>query len=562
MTVAGLLRPRVASLRNAYAALSPHARFALLAIGLLSLAAAEETARLLLAKVDELPLFSAVLKERLLNMTVFAFFYMVAVSTVVTAIGTLYTAEDLPLLFASPVPEGRVFAAKSVEAVALAGGVSSLLFLAALTGFARSHGTLTQLPAACALALPPFLALSGACGLAVALLVARFLPARRVELLFQGLLLVLAVGIVFFLRSLEPERLFRGDKFTTVAAYLRDLGRPGSDFEPSGWITATLQGFFTFRTGEALGAAAKLYAACLVALPLLLLLGRALYFPGVRRTAESLTARGDGPRATAPGPLERFAPALPAVSRALLWKDALVFFRTPVFVTQSVMLLAVGAMYLYNIKLLPLDAGGAVRRWLADLFGALNIAMVAFVVASAALRLVFPVLSAEGRAFLVVRASPLPPARILFTKQLLYTLLFLAYAMPLSHFTTSLLRAGPATHAAALLDTALLTPGIVAINLGFGIHFCGGGLTSVTDAPGSAGGLAAMAGSALHIGAVLVPQAPLLFPFLFRHVFRLGDAYGPVAAAGGALSLAAALLLPLYPLALAKRRLESGEGLP
>lgn len=562
MTVARLLSPRLIALRNGFAALPPAGRLALAVVALGSLATAEELTRLLLAKVDELPLFSAFLKERLLHMTVFAFFYMVAFSAVVTAIGTLYTADDLPLLFASPVPETRIFAAKALEAVALAGGVSALLFCAALAGFARSHGTLPQFPLAVALALPPFLALSGSAGVAVALLVARLVPVRHAELFFRALLVVAAVALVFFLRSLEPERLFRAEKFSTVLAYLQNLGAPGSEREPSAWITEAIQGALTFDGDRARRGAAKLWAAACAAVPLLLLLARFLYMGGVRRTAESFSAPRGDPRGEPPGPVERFAPALPGVSRALLWKDALVFLRTPVFVTQSLMLAAVGAMYIYNIKLLPIDQTGGVRRWLADLFGTLNIAMVGFVVAAAALRLTFPALAAEGRAFLVVRASPIRPERILRTKLLLHAALLTPYALALTHFTVELLGPSERIRALALLDALLLAPGIAAVNLALGIHFSAVAESSVTDAPGSVGGLAAMAGSCLLIAAVILPQTPALFPFLFRHVMRLGDLQETLAALGVALSVACALLLPLVPLALARRRLTTGEGLP
>ena len=107
--------------------------------------------------------------------------------------------------------------------------------------------------------------------------------------------------------------------------------------------------------------------------------------------------------------VDRVARVLPLspVRRQLLIKDVKVFLRDVSQWVQLLPLLALVLLYLYNFSILDLDrvpyANGVVKNFYAFV----NLAMAGFVIATVAVRFVFPAVSAEGNAFWIVRTSPI-----------------------------------------------------------------------------------------------------------------------------------------------------------
>jgi len=116
--------------------------------------------------------------------------------------------------------------------------------------------------------------------------------------------------------------------------------------------------------------------------------------------------------------LERLSHALPmsSVRRHLLVKDLKVFLRDVSQWSQLLLLVALMLVYLYNFRVLDLDRIPYMSGVLKNAYAFLNLAMAGFVMATVAVRFVFPAVSAEGAAFWIIRTAPISMKDFLWSK--------------------------------------------------------------------------------------------------------------------------------------------------
>ena len=73
-------------------------------------------------------------------------------------------------------------------------------------------------------------------------------------------------------------------------------------------------------------------------------------------------------------------------------------------------------LYLYNFRTLDLERIPYMSGFLKNVYALVNLAMAGFVLATVAVRFVFPAVSAEGAAFWIVRTSPISLRDFLWSK--------------------------------------------------------------------------------------------------------------------------------------------------
>ena len=126
------------------------------------------------------------------------------------------------------------------------------------------------------------------------------------------------------------------------------------------------------------------------------------YFAGYSKSQEARKARFTQLRS-----LDRLVQVLPlsTVRRSLLVKDLKVFMRDVTQWSQLLLLFALVMVYLYNFSVL--DLSGSHVRVIKNIYAFLNLGLAGFVVATVAVRFVFPAVSAEGAAFWIIRTAPI-----------------------------------------------------------------------------------------------------------------------------------------------------------
>ena len=107
---------------------------------------------------------------------------------------------------------------------------------------------------------------------------------------------------------------------------------------------------------------------------------------------------------------------LSTVRRQLLIKDLKIFLRDVSQWSQLLLLLALVLLYLYNFRVLDLQRIPYMSGFVKNVYAFVNLGMAGFVMATVAVRFVFPAVSAEGAAFWIIRTSPISLRDFLWSK--------------------------------------------------------------------------------------------------------------------------------------------------
>jgi len=402
----------------------------------------------------------------------------VAFSVLTSAVTTLYTAQDLPLLLSWPVPVGRVFGLKVLETY-----IGSALLPAALTvpvlvgiGLARSAPPLFY-PLA-TLAVLALYAMPVALGAAAALGLMRVAPAGRVKEVSTGASVVVAAGLVLALRAFRPEQLAdltpeEFEAFLSTFAAL-DLGA-----WPPGWAGAAVWAALDGRASPAL---TPLVLGTVLGLGALTWAAARAYQAGWLRGLDTVPRRRD-PRPRRSARWERPLAAL-GPAGAVVIKDLRLLARDPTQGSQLLVLVALAGVYLVSTASVEVDG----QRF-RDALGALNVAFLGLLLAGVGVRIAFPLVSLEGEGWWWLRTAPLRARAIVAAK--------LAHALPplfvlgvgLGLAQARLLDVSANLATAAALAGACAAVAVAALGVGLGAAYPRFDATQASEVPMSPGGL-------------------------------------------------------------------------
>ena len=194
------------------------------------------------------------------------------------------------------------------------------------------------------------------------------------------------------------------------------------------------------------------------------------------------------------------------VRRELILKDARVFFRDP---TQWSQLLVLGVLlfvYVYNIRVLPIQTSETLSRFLVSMVVFLNLALAGFILAAVAARFVFPAYSLEGETLWLLRSSPLDPDTFVWSKYWTGAIPILVLALALTVLTNWILGVAPAIMALSVVSIVALTLALVAQALAWGVAMPKFETANAAQIPTSVGGMLFMLTSLVSLGAVIGGQ--------------------------------------------------------
>jgi len=447
------------------------------------------------------------------------FLAFLAFSGVVTSLSTFFLSDDLRLLMASPVAARRFFQARFARTVGSASWMVVIFMAPVLIGIGVGRCAPYAFYATTIATVVPFSIVPVALGSACTLFVVNVFPAKRARDLLMLMGLGFAVAVVLLLRFIQPERLLRVESLPDVTDFFATLQSPITPMLPSFWAGETLfaavQGGFDWLHAAALWTTAGAFTV---------LLGAAharWHFAGYSRSQEAPKTRFARFRT-----LDLVASALPLspVRRQLLVKDVKIFLRDVSQWVQLLPLLALVLLYLYNFRVLDLDRIPYMSGFVKNVYAFINLGMAGFVMATVAVRFVFPAVSAEGSAFWIIRTSPISMHDFLWSK--FWTALFpvLVFTEALTIAANQLLGVDPFLKAVAATTIFALTFALVGLACGLGARYPRFN-ADATQAAGSYGGVMFMiaAVALIIVSIVLVgwPSSMYLMAQTGRFSYRL-----------------------------------------
>jgi ABC-2 type transport system permease protein len=355
-----------------------------------------------------------------------------------------------------------------------------------------------------ALTIVPFVTIPVAGGAGITLLLVNVFPARRARDLLMLMGLVFAGSMVLLLRYIQPEQLLRVESLPDVMAFFATLQSPVTPLLPSFWAGETL--FAAMQGGRDWLHTAALWTTAFAATVTLRAAADRWYFSGFSKAQEARKARVARHRI-----VERLVSPLPlsVARRELLIKDAKVFLRDVTQWSQLLLLCALVLIYLYNFRVLDLDRIPSMGGLVKNIYAFLNLGLAGLVMATVAVRFVFPAVSAEGAAFWIVRTAPVRMSDFLWSK-------FWSGLVPVMLLTGGLTLAGnellgvdPFLKIVCAAAIVCMSLALVGLATGLGACYPRFHANNATQVAGSYGGVTFMIAA---VGFILVVIALLGWP--------------------------------------------------
>ena len=483
-----------------------------------------------------------ILITQLLDMMALTFFFMLFFSTIVAAISTMYLSSDLDLLISSPLGITAVFIEKFFQTVINSSWMVVLFGLPMFSALGAVYGMGIKFYIYMVILLIPFIIIPAGLGILFTVSLIRYFPAKRMQQVMTFMILLFVAGLVIFFRFMRPETLYREVEMSDhlIMAFFERLSVPKSPYLPSAWLT---EGFMSLLHSNGAGIEYplfSLFAGALLTFAVVIIVARKVYFAGLSE-AGTTSIRGKGKRKDM---IEAFVRRLPlsAHQRALLVKDIKVFFRDTGQWSQLFILGALVAVYIFNIKNLPLNS-----YYLKNLIAFLNLGLAGFVLASVAIRFVFPSVSLEGGSIWVIRRSPIKMSSFLWEKYIAFLFPLLLLGEILMVGSNILLEVDPFMMALSTASIFMITLGITGLGVGMGAMYPRFRYENIAQVAAGAGGIIYMILCLAYIGTVIILEARPVYIHFKRQIFwgdySMASLY--VAAIAVFIMTAAVIIIPM-----------------
>ncbi len=443
------------------------------------------------------------------------FLSFLAFSGVVTALSTFFLSEDLRVLLAAPVAVRRLFHARFARTVGQSSWMVVIFIAPVLMGVGRARCAGAGYYASAVLTTIPFAIIPVAAGSLVTLLLVNTFPARRARDILMLMGLLFAASLVILLRFIRPEQLMRVESLPDLTDFFASLQSPVTPMLPSFWAGEAL--FTSLRGTPDWLHFAALWLTAAAAIVVTRMAHERWYFPGFSRSQEAPKARFTELRA-----LDAIVSLLPwtPVRRQMLVKDLKIFLRDVSQWSQLLLLLALVLVYLYNFRVLDLERIPYMSGFLKNVYAFVNLVMAGFVMATVAVRFVFPAVSAEGAAFWIIRTSPISLRDFLWSKFWTGLVPVLVLTEVLTVAGNELLGVDPFLKAMAAIAIVFMSFALVGLAIGMGARYPRFS-ADPTQVAGSYGGVAFMIQAVFYVIVMIVLLGWPASMYLFQRVRQL-----------------------------------------
>jgi ABC-2 type transport system permease protein len=364
-----------------------------------------------LAQVEEFPhVFKVFLAEKLLMMIFMTLFSMLLLSALLTALDVFFISRDLHFLFSTPMPVRSAFAWKMLETGAYSSAMVVFFSLPVLFFYCRYFAPGTAQVLQVWLAFLLFIACGVLAGVLLGLVIPAFFSVRRLQPVLSVFSIILISTIVVFLRLLRPERFLEPSEIDNVLKYMGSLDLKVLYYFPFSWLARAMSLTADGRSIPYWRTIALFVILGGALLGLVLFLRRKLYL----QLFDKLNRGGRGIYKS------RWRPtALRSDYRPLLRKEAKTFLRTPAQWSQLLIVGALVAVFVINMKMIPLPHP-SVKNFVSYL----NLIMAVFIVSGLNSRFTFTSIPGEGPGQVHIFSTP-------FAKVKFYRFKLLFHLLPL-----------------------------------------------------------------------------------------------------------------------------------
>ncbi len=392
----------------------------------------------------------AVLTERLLFLLFAFLFALLLLSNLVISYTNFFRNRETAFLLTLPVPRQTIFRWKFIESTLLASWAFIFLIAPLLAAFGQTRQVPWHFYPVTLVLIGLFIVLPGVIGAWLAIYLARLLDRRSFQVaVISGAILLLLFAAFWWNAQAATDDLLESRVLDVLDQLLVKTRFAQHPLLPSYWLSMSV-----LHWADGAVSAAIFFA--------LVLLSNALFFgslaftrlgntfyntasavqsrAGATADRERFRARRGERQGFAAGPAEKFLGCLPWLGRevrALLVKDARMFWRDTTQWGQSVVLFGLLGVYIINLRHFTHQLSSPF--WI-NLVSYLNLSACSLNLATLTTRFVYPQFSLEGQRLWIIGLAPLGLGRVVRVKYWLASATSLAVTLSLITISCCLLK--------------------------------------------------------------------------------------------------------------------------
>lgn len=446
-----------------------------------------------------------------LGMILALLFFMLCISGMAIAIGSLFHSQDLDLILATPLKQITFFKNKLLYIVVNSSWMPLIFIVPLFLAFGQAYDAPPSYYFLSTLILIPYFFIAASLACIVSLLAGRYIPASRSrEVLI--LVVIACLIIVYMLVDLVSLGFAGAQDNTTITRLVSFLSLADISWMPSHWVAVCMQDFIFRRDANWPAYLPLLFCSAVGLVSLAHIIFAIIHFNAYTNSRNTRRALSYA-RSYFKSVLRMLFMDSKRTERALVEKEALNFTRDVTHTIQLLMLLGLCAIYIFNLRVFldiesfPADS----REWWQKFFFVSNSSIAAFVTTGFCTRFVFISLSLEGKSLWILQTSPLSLKEILEAKfrswylpvAVLGSLVFCAAGLSLGVDRERLL--------VSLVVSWIICYGIVGIAIGMGARFANFSWEHSSQLAAGFGNMVFMISSIGLIALNLVPACIMLF---------------------------------------------------
>jgi len=412
--------------------------------------------------------------HRFLSMLLYVFFITVNLGNMIVCYATLYRSEEVNFLMAMPVSHAKIFLIKFVDNFFYSSTTLSLVGLAVLLGY----GSYFSLPwyyyfFTIFLVLLPFMLIAGIIAVVTLMLLIKIAARIGVRWLLGTIIVGYLAAIYTYFKVTNPVQLVSEvmKHYPDVNEYFGYLDPPFVRYLPNHWVTEFLYWSTNGDYSRAIPYLSLLFLTMVGLIVLGGLMAHRYYYQSWLAASDMQAMRGPATSRFRLRFLEFGGKSfLSPQTNAFLKRDIWLFLREPSQWLHLLLMLILLCIFLISIGALDLKINQPLMQAVSFLVIFL---FNGFLIASIALRFVFPSVSLEGEAFWAVRSAPVSMNKLYWHKFTWAFFLVLIVAEGLTVSSVSLVRNDVVLLSAAAICMGFIALSLTSLNMGAGTYFAG-----------------------------------------------------------------------------------------
>ncbi len=454
---------------------------------------------------------------QLLNAVYLTLIILGLFSGFISSLSIFYLSHDLDNLHALPIKTHNLIVSRLLLCIFHSSWITILF----ATPIVFAYGDHFKLPLNYYLfvgfSFPLFTSIPCFVGALGTLLLTYYFPAKQTHRILSFLGIGVLVVLIVYIRFLSPEKFF-GQEVSeeSIVQFVENLKVPDFAFLPNAWMVRGMTAWVQGSPVDSLYQFGYFVFASALCFLIFLITGRKIYTAGWKSFQEATQAPASGTNFSKTVSKNDAGGGHWKTIKTLWSKDLKALTRDPTQWTQSIILCAIVAVYIFNIMNLSY-----LNTVMKNIISVLNIGLVGFVLAALISRFVFPVVSLESRSFWTIYTSPISMSQFLMAKfWILFPILLIVGEM-LVVISNLILDVDFYVMTISMSAAFLISLGLTGLGLGMGAIFPKFRHENVSEITAGTGGFLFMIFGLAFVGAIVILEArPLYVHFNQKFLFR------------------------------------------